>query len=43
MLQIKCADCSCLPEECKKSTSAKECLNCALDECCCWSTINSGP
>jgi len=33
---MKCADCDCLPEECKISTSAKLCPNCTWDECCCW-------
>jgi len=41
MFQIKCADCGCLPEECKNSPSAKECPNCSWDECCCWNAINS--
>ena len=39
MFQVKCADCGCLPEECKNSPSAKECPNCSWDECCCWATI----
>ena len=39
MLVIKCADCGCLPAECKESKSASECPNCSLDECCCWETI----
>jgi len=39
MFQVKCADCGCLPEECKNSSSAKECPNCTSDECCCWATI----
>jgi len=39
MFQVKCADCGCLPEECKNSSSAKECPNCSWDECCCWETI----
>ena len=41
MFQIKCADCGCLPEECKNSPSAKECPNCSWKECCCWDAINS--
>ncbi len=41
MFQVKCADCGCLPEECKHSPSAKECSNCSWDECCCWATITS--
>ena len=36
MSQVKCADCGCLPEECKNSSSAKACPNCSWDECCCW-------
>jgi len=39
MLIIKCADCGCLPAECKESKSPKECPNCKLDECCCWAAI----
>jgi len=39
MLVIKCADCGCLPAECKESKSPKECPNCTSDECCCWATI----
>jgi len=39
MFQVKCADCGCLPEECKISPSAKVCPNCSWDECCCWATI----
>ena len=39
MFQVKCADCGCLPDECKHSPSAKECPNCSWDECCCWVTI----
>ncbi len=39
MFQVKCADCGCLPEECRNSPSAKECPNCSWDECCCWATI----
>ena len=39
MFQIKCADCGCLPSECKSSKSAKECPNCSWDECCCWEAI----
>jgi len=37
---IKCSDCNCTPKECKISTSAKQCTNCSLEECCCWKTIN---
>ena len=40
MFQIKCADCGCLPVECKESKSPKECPNCTWDECCCWATNN---
>jgi len=39
MFQVKCADCGCLPEECKISPSAKECPKCSWKECCCWATI----
>lgn len=41
MLVIKCADCGCLPTECKESDSPKECPNCSSDECCCWSAIHN--
>lgn len=41
MFQVKCADCDCLPSECKTSKSPKDCPNCTLDECCCWNAINS--
>jgi hypothetical protein len=41
MLHVKCADCGCLPEECKESNSSKECPNCTWDECCCWQTITN--
>jgi len=40
-MSIKCADCGCFPEECRKSKTSKECPNCILDECCCWNAINS--
>ncbi len=36
MFQVKCADCGCLPSECKHSESAKKCPNCISEECCCW-------
>jgi len=39
MFQVNCADCGCLPKECKISPSAKECPNCSWDKCCCWETI----
>jgi len=43
MIQIKCADCGCLPEECKSSRSPNECPHCSrkFEEgcCCCWSSI----
>jgi rubrerythrin len=38
---IKCADCGCLPLECKDSKSPKECPNCTWDECCCWDAIKN--
>ncbi len=41
MNQIKCADCDCLPSECKQSKSPKDCLNCTWQECCCWNAIHS--
>ena len=39
MVLIKCADCGCLPAECKTSKSSKKCPNCTLEECCCWESI----
>ena len=36
MFQVKCADCGCDPQECKKSNSSTECPNCTWKECCCW-------
>ncbi len=39
-MSIKCADCGCLPVECKQSKSLKECPNCTWDECCCWLSID---
>ncbi len=41
VMQIKCADCGCLPVECKESKSSKECPNCNSEECCCWVAINT--
>ena len=32
MFQIKCADCDCLPSECKVSKLGKECPNCSAKE-----------
>ncbi len=40
--QIKCADCECLPQECKKSNSVKSCPNCTWEECCCYNAIQNG-
>jgi len=40
MLVIKCADCGCLPAECRESKSSSECPNCTSDECCCWLSIH---
>ena len=42
MVLIKCADCGCLPEECKNSKSPKECPNCSREECCCYNAIKNG-
>ena len=38
-MQIECADCGCIPEECKESKSPTECPNCTCEECCCWVEI----
>lgn len=40
MFEIKCADCGCLPAECKESKSPTACPNCSWDECCCWKSIH---
>ena len=40
-MQIKCADCSCLPTECKGSRSAYARPNCTWEQCCCWNSINN--
>lgn len=34
-MSIRCADCGCFPEDCKRSKSNGECPNCTLDKCCC--------
>jgi len=39
ILKVKCSDCGCSPEECKKSDSPTECPHCECGECCCWATI----
>ena len=41
IIQIQCADCGCLPAECRESKSPKKCPNCTWDECCCWDAIRS--
>ena len=41
MFQVKCADCGCLPAECKESPSLLECPNCTQDRCCCWNDIHN--
>lgn len=33
LMQIKCADCGCLPSECKASPSPSQCPNCTWQEC----------
>ena len=38
--EIKCADCNCLPSECKESLSSRDCPNCSLEVCCCWDSIH---
>jgi hypothetical protein len=40
-MQMRCADCGCLREECKSSKSSSECPHCNRkleeeDGCCCW-------
>ena len=40
-MQVRCANCGCLPAECEGSGSAYECPNCTWDQCCCWSAINN--
>jgi len=39
IFQVKCSDCGCSSEECKKSNSPTECPHCDCGECCCWATI----
>lgn len=34
----RCADCGCMVSECTTSPSARDCPNCSLASCCCWST-----
>ena len=41
MFQVKCADCGCLPEECKNSRSQNKCPICNMEACCCWATIKN--
>jgi hypothetical protein len=31
-MQIKCADCGCLPQDCKQSKSSQECPNCSWEQ-----------
>lgn len=37
---VKCADCNCLPTECKKSRSPRECSGCTCKYCCCWNSFH---
>ena len=39
-MPIRCADCGCFPDDCKRSKSNTECPNCTKEECCC-KVINS--
>ena len=41
IMQIKCADCGCLPSECKITKSVMDCPNCTWDQCCCWDSIQN--
>ena len=38
---VKCADCNCLPTECKKSRSPRECIGCTCKYCCCWKFMHN--
>src|SRR5215472_10495659 len=42
-MQIKCANCGCIPEECKSSISSRGCPHCSRKQedegCCCWGLI----
>ena len=38
--QIRCTECGCTPEDCKKSVSPRDCKNCGIDYCCCWSLVH---
>jgi Cu+-exporting ATPase len=37
---MKCIDCGCSPEECKKSESPHACPHCNGGECCCWIQVH---
>ncbi len=37
---MRCADCGCSPDECRKAPSAVECPSCKLDVCCCWNAVH---
>jgi hypothetical protein len=42
-MQIRCADCSCLPSKCKASRSARESPNCRWKECCAGGLVWQSP
>lgn len=38
-VNLKCADCGCLPSECLVAATPKDCPHCTWSECCCWKYI----
>ncbi|MGA6922253.1 MAG: hypothetical protein WBY22_04950 [Nitrososphaeraceae archaeon] len=40
---VKCAECGCYPQDCKKSNSPETCPRCAWYSCCCWTTYHENP
>ena len=41
IMNIKCIDCGCYPEECIVSISSFDCPNCLLDDCYCWFIVHN--
>ncbi len=39
--ELKCSECGCNPEQCKKSISPYDCPNCTWARCCCWGVIHN--
>lgn len=38
-VEIKCSECGCTPEGCKKTESPYNCPNCSWVRCCCWGPV----